>query len=245
MRVALHWPRVMLRLDFAARVLIFRGYMRTQTLDYLDAIGHLPEGGTLILQHVSWGDYEQLLAELGNSPGVRVHYDNGRLEIMAPLQEHEACGEMIGSMVRVLTRELRLKLESRGSATLKRETQAKGVEPDGSFYIRHATSIIGKRRIDLNIDPPPDLVVEIDLTNESLTKFPIYQALGVPEIWRYDAESTEFHRLEAGRYLVSPMSRAFPFLASSVISQFLELSKTAGQDEALDAFRHWVQTHKP
>src|SRR5213593_3098798 len=131
-----------------------RVMMSTQALDYLDAIAHLPEGGMLILQHVSWEDYERVLAELGDAPNVRVAYDQGRLEIMAPLSEHEAYAEMMHDMTRMLTRELGLKLEARGSTTFKLDPQAKGVEPDGCFYVQNAAAIIGKRRLDLSVDPP-------------------------------------------------------------------------------------------
>jgi len=219
--------------------------MSTQTLDYLDGIAHLPEGGMLILQHVSWEDYEQILAELGDAPNVRVNYDQGRLEIIAPLSEHEAYAETIQEMIRVVTRELRLKLEARGSATLNLHPQAKGAEPDGCFYIHHAAAIIGKRRLDLSVDPPPDIVVEIDVTNESLTKFPVYAALSVPEIWRYDGQNVEIYHRADQHYKVLPASRAFPFLSAAVISEFLEQSKTSGQDAALDGFLLWVRTHKP
>jgi Uma2 family endonuclease len=214
-------------------------------MDYIDAIEHLPTGGTLTLQQVGWEDYERLLTELGDGYSVRVSYDQGRLKIMSPLAEHEEYGDLIQDMARVLTRELGLRLETRGSATLKRELHAKGAEPDGCFYIQNAARIIGKRRIDLNSDPPPDIVVEIDLTHESLDKFPIYAALGVPEIWRYDGRQAHFYHLAGQEYIESPTSRAFPFLTASALAEFLEQSKTLGQDAALDSFRDWVHKHRP
>jgi Uma2 family endonuclease len=216
----------------------------TETLNYLDAIAHLPEGATLVAHQVSWEDYERLLAALGNAPGLRVSYDEGRLEIMAPLAEHEAYADTIAYLTRVLTRELGWKLEARGRATLKRQPKLKGAEPDECFYVQNAPSIIGKR-LDLSVDPPPDIVVEIDLSNESLAKFPIYAALGVPEIWRYDGQVMEIFHLARDHYVTSPTSLAFPFLSGPVLAEFLEQSKRLGQDEALDAFRLWVQAHKP
>jgi Uma2 family endonuclease len=218
--------------------------MSTETLDYLDAIAHLPQGATLVAHHVGWEDYERLLTALRDVAGLRVSYDEGRLEIMAPLAEHEAFADTIAFLARVLTSELGWKLEARGRATLKRQSKLKGAEPDECFYVQNAAAIIGKR-LDLSVDPPPDIVVEIDLSNESLAKFPIYAALGVPEIWRYDGRVMEIFHLARDRYATSPSSLAFPFLSGPVMADFLEQSKRLGQDEALDAFRLWVQSHKP
>ena len=86
----------------------------------------------------------------------------------------------------------------------------KGAEPDGSFYVQNADAIIGKRRIDLSVDPPPDVVVEIDITSESLSKFPIYAAFGVPEIWRYDGRAAQIYHLVNQSYVETDASLAFP-----------------------------------
>ena len=216
--------------------------MSIETLGYLEAVDHLPEGTSLVAHRVSWDDYEQLLAALGDAPGLRVSYDEGRLEIMASLAEHEAYADTIQDLARVLTKELGLKLEARGRATLKRQAKLKGAEPDECFYVQNAPAIIGKR-LDFNVDPPPDIVVEVDLTNESLSKFPIYAALRVPEIWRYDGKTMEFFGLAGDRYVTAPTSRAFPFVSGPVLAEFLDQSKREGQDAAIDAFRLWVQAH--
>jgi Uma2 family endonuclease len=110
--------------------------------------------------------------------------------------------------------------------------------------MQNAARIIGKRSLDFNTDPPPDIVVEIDLTNASQSKFPIYAALGVPEIWRYDGSQAYFYHLSAEQYVETSHSRAFPFLTSTVLAQFIAQSKTEGQDAALDAARAWVRVHK-
>lgn len=218
--------------------------MSTATASYIDAIAHLPAGGTLLLYHVSWTDYEQLLTDLSDGYGVRVSYDEGRLEIMSPLAEHEAYKDLIHDMVRLLAIETGGQLETRGSATLKQQLRAKGAEPDACFYVQNAARIIGKRRIDLTVDPPPDIVVEIDVTNESLSKFPIYAALGVPEIWRYDEHLLRMYLLEADRYTETPASHALPALTSALLTDHLEQSKSEGQSAALQRFRDWVRGHQ-
>jgi Uma2 family endonuclease len=163
--------------------------MSTRSVDYRDAVDHLPEGAALLIQDVSWDDYEHLLDHLGDRPGLRVSYDQGKLWIMSPLPEHEEYKEFIAQIIYVLRDELNINVEPRGSATWKSKHEAKGTEPDACFYVGNAGRIIGKRKIDLRVDPPPDIAVEIDTTNESLSKFSIYASLGVPEIWRYESRA--------------------------------------------------------
>ena len=169
--------------------------MGTVTADYLETINRLPEGSTLILHHVTWAEYERLLEELVDRPGVRVSYDRGRLEVMTPLPEHEEYVRLIDSLVRTWADHEHLQLQNYGASTWKRQRLAKGVEPDACYYVANAVRVIGKRHIDLESDPPPDIVVEIDITNESLSKFPIYATLLVPEIWRYDGKTVQFYQL--------------------------------------------------
>jgi Uma2 family endonuclease len=218
--------------------------MSTQTASYVEAIEHLPKGAILRLPQVGWEDYEQLLAELGDDYHVRVSYACGWLEIMSPLPEHEEFADVVLGITREITRELGVKLETRGSMTIRRAWQAKGVEPDTCFYVQNAARIIGKRSRDFDTDPPPDIVVEIDLTNASQSKFPIYAALGVPEIWRYDGHQAYFYHLAGEQYIEMSYSRAFPFLTSTVLAQFIGQSKSEGQDAALDAARAWVRVNK-
>ena len=155
------------------------------TTDYLQAIEHVPSGATLILVGVGWEDYEQLLSDLdlgGGYPGIRVTYDEGRLEIMSPSSAHEMYKDLILHLGKVIADELGCDLETRGSTTFKLKSLAKGAEPDTCFYVRHAARMIGKHIIDLSTDPPPDIVVEIDVSHESRTKLAIYARFRVPEV---------------------------------------------------------------
>jgi Uma2 family endonuclease len=163
---------------------------------------------------------------------------------MSPLPEHGRFAEVVQDIAREITRELGVKLEACGSMTIRSAWQAQGAEPDTCFYIQNAARIIGKRSLDFNTDPPPDIVVEIDVTNASQSKFPIYAALGVPEIWRYDGSQAYFYHLADAQYLEMSHSQAFPFLSSTVLAQFIEQSKTEGQDAALDAARAWARVNK-
>lgn len=218
--------------------------MSTRATDYREAIDHLPEGATLVLSDVSWEDYEKLLDELADRPAVRVSYDQGKVEIITPLRQHEKQKEFIGALITVLADELNIDVESSGSTTWKRRKDQKAIEPDLCFHIGSAERVIGKDELDLDVDPPPDLAVEIDVTNESLTKFPIYATLGVPEIWRYVSKrkAVLMYELREGQYVEIPASRSFPLLTPHVVADSLEQSRTKGRTRALALFRRWLQT---
>jgi len=217
--------------------------MSTSITDYREAIDHLPEGTTLVVHDVSWEDYERLLEELADRPAVRVTYDQGRLEIMSPRPEHEKYKRFIEKIIDALADDLDLNVEPVGSATWRKKQDAKGAEADTCYYVKNADRIIGKRDIDLNVDPPPDMVVEIDATSESLSKFGIYSTLRVPEIWRYDVRHNQIHmyELRGNKYLEISVSRSFPILTPRALADFIEQSKTKGQKAAMSAFRTWLK----
>jgi Uma2 family endonuclease len=203
----------------------------------MQAIQHLPDGATLVLHGFDWDDYERLLEDLAERPHLRVSYDRGRLEIMSPRPEHEEYARFIEGLVRVLSEELRLNVQSYGSATWRRQKVARGAEPDGCYYVANAARVIGKREFDLDVDPPPDIVVEIDLTNESLSKSSIYAALAVAEIWRYENGSFHFYQLAGGEYAEISESLSFHGLGPAMLAEALQESRTHGQTNALAAFR--------
>ena len=210
----------------------------------LGIIDSLEPGEHRFINDVAWEEYEQLLEELGDSCKVRISYDEGTLELMGPTYRHEKYKEFILRAAAILTRSLGLKLESAGSVTLKREKLSRGAEPDTCFYIQHASHVIGKETIDLEIDPPPDIVVEIDITRPSHTKRDIYARLGVPEFWCYDGTRFRIFRLVGMSYVECDLSPTFPFLNALDMQDFIELSKTEGQDAALDKLQEWVITRK-
>ncbi len=216
--------------------------MLAQTEIYLDAIDHLPAGATLRLSDASWDEYEELLAQMEDRAGYRVSYDRGRLEIMSPRSDHEQPKDFILSLARILSEEMDITLETFGSTTYRLRSKLKGAEPDTSFYVQNAARVIGRQILDLETDPPPDTVVEIDTTNESSGKLPIYAALGVPEIWLYDGNKMLFYQRTGQGYVEVSHSLAFPLLPAEVLTEFLERSKREGQTAALKAFRQWVRT---
>ncbi len=211
--------------------------MNTLTTDCLEIIERLPAGASLHLPNIDWDEYEHLLSQMEMFPGHRLSYDRGRLIIVSPSAEHEDYKEFIYSLARVISLETGVALETRGAATFKSNKLLKGAEPDTCFYVQNAAHVVGKRRINLDTDPPPDVVVEIDMSNDSLYKLATYAALGVPEIWRYDGKSTHFYKLVGESYEVTQNSLAFQSLTSQDLTRYLEQSKVEGQTAVLAAFQ--------
>jgi Uma2 family endonuclease len=214
----------------------------TRSTDFLEAIAHLPAGSTLVVPDVDWESYEELLENLSDRPALRVSYDTGRLEIVSPLPKHEGCKEILAFLARAFADETDTPLESLGSTTWKRRKLLKGVEPDGCFYVANAARIIGKEDIDLNVDPPPDIAIEIDVTNSSLSKFPIYAALGVPEMWCCDGKNVQIHFLKDGVYTKTEASAFLAGLTGVLLTEFLGVGKAQGQTATLKLFRHRIRS---
>lgn len=194
-----------------------------------------------MLDGVSWEQYEQLLRDLGDRP-IRVTYDRGKLEIMAPLLNHERWKKYFARLIEVMCEELDFDIETAGSTTFKRKDLDQGLEPDECYYIQHADAIRGKSELDLTVDPPPDLVIEVDITSKSITKEPIYADLGVPELWRHDGRRLSVLRLRDGRYCRADASGVFPFLPMDQFLQYVVRLASERQQKVLREFRAWVRT---
>lgn len=196
-------------------------------------------GQQLLVEDVNWQQFESILAELGERRASRLSYSNGRLEIMVPLAEHEKAKEIIGDMVKILLEAGQIAFESLGSTTLKNERMSQAVEPDTCFYIQNQAAVIGKNRLDMSVDPPPDLAIEIDLT--SRTQLDNYQILGVPELWRYARRGLQINVLQAEQYIESDVSPTFPNIPIvQLVNQYTQQSQVAGRTRAIQAFKSWV-----
>ncbi|NJM19056.1 MAG: Uma2 family endonuclease [Richelia sp. RM2_1_2] len=200
----------------------------------------VPPGQRVLLRDITWEEFETIIDELGEHRAARIAYDQGMLEIMAPLPEHEDDKEIIGDLVKALLEELNIEFRSLGSTTFKNQIMLQGIEPDQCFYIENESKIRGKKRLDLTEDPPPDLALEIDVT--SRTHPSIYAALKVPELWRFEKGKLQINLLQNDSYIVSEKSKNFPNLPlAEVLPQYLEQSKTAGRNTVMRAFRGWVR----
>ncbi len=195
----------------------------------------------ILLRNVAWDTYERLLVEREENSAPRFTYDQGVLEIMSPLlSEHEQYGDDIRFLVRILAEELSIPVKGFGSMTLRREDIQGGLEPDACFYFQNVGRILGKRRLDLQVDPPPDLAVEVDITNPSLDKLSIYARLGVPEVWRYDARRVTIHTLEGDRYTESLDSRVLHGVTADALTILMEESKASESTAWARRVREWA-----
>ncbi|MBD2146164.1 Uma2 family endonuclease [Sphaerospermopsis sp. FACHB-1194] len=201
---------------------------------------HVPPGQRVLLENVTWTELEAILEELGEHRAAKIAYDQGILEIMTPLPEHEFDQEIISDLIKALLEELDIEFLSLGSTTFKNQFMQKGIEPDQCFYIQNEALVRGKKRLDLTIDPPPDLALEIDVT--SRTHPNIYQALKVPELWRFENGKLQINILVDGNYVVSQSSLNFPGLPLiDMIPRYLESSGINGRNATIKRFRNWVR----
>jgi len=182
-----------------------------------------PSTDRVIVRNVSWKTYERLIKDLENCSSPRLAFDQGVLEVMSPHLEHEEANGTLASIVEIALEELDINFRNAGSTTFKREDLDRGFEPDSSFYIQSTEQIRKKKRIELEVDPPPDLIIEVDLTRDSLSKFSLYAALCVPEVWRYE-DALEIWVLDQARYARRQASVALPILTEQIVTELLRSS---------------------
>ncbi|WP_330204397.1 Uma2 family endonuclease [Cyanobacterium sp. Dongsha4] len=200
------------------------------------------EGQTLVINDVDWKQFEQILEELGEKRNSRIAYHHYTLEIMTPSLEYELDKVLITTLLEIILEELDIDFLCLGSTTFKSEILQKGLEPDNCFYIQNEAKIRGKKRIDLTIDPPPDLAIEIDLTSRTYPH--IYSALGVPELWRFEKGNLQINFLENGQYIEVESSPIFPNIPlKTLIPEFVNQCKTQGRNKTVRAFRALIKDY--
>lgn len=210
----------------------------TSTAPTPEKFAHITQ--RVILHGISWPTYTRLLSELGDQRASRLAYDQGVLEITMPSDRHESQKKLLERMIETLTEELELPAKSFGSTTLNRDDLERGAEPDSCYYIQHVGDIEG-RHVDLATDPPPDLIIEVDISSPSGRRLEIYKQLGVPEIWRYADGSMQIHQLQDGDYVPCDVSAAFPLVSTVVINQFLQQAETQDDTSFIRAWRRWIR----
>ncbi len=195
----------------------------------------------VVLHGVSWHAYETLLHDLA-SRHFRITYDRGALEIMALSHRHENRKKLLGRFVESLTLELDIPIHPGGSTTFKNELLEKGLEPDDCYWIQNEPWMRNKLDFDIDVDPPPDLGIEIEITRSVLDRMGIYAALRIPEIWRFDGEKLRVCVLGGnGKYKEKEQSRAFPFLPLKEMERFLTDTEAENHTALMRTFHEWVR----
>jgi Uma2 family endonuclease len=188
----------------------------------------LPEQ-RVVLHNVSWETLERLLAEHIDCSSPRFTFDHGELEIVTLSAEHERYNRRITDLVGVLADQMDLEVDDLGSTTYKRQEFERGFAPDSCFYVQKVEQVLGKDRIDLAVEPAPDLVVELDITNPSISKLPMFAEFGVPEMWRFDGERLAILRLRQGSYQAVEKSEVFQEVSAGAVEQLLGQGKSLGR----------------
>jgi Uma2 family endonuclease len=195
----------------------------------------------VFLSEVSWRTFQLLEREASHSRG-RLAYDRGLLEIMAPSYEHDVISRLLALLIYALTDELSLPMQAAGSTTLERFDQQVAVQPDECFFIGAQATRIDRRELDLTRDPPPDLVVEVDISRSSRSRLQIYAAISIPEVWRWNGRELEFLiRQKDGSYAARATSALFPRVAAGDLTIFLQRRHAEDHNAIVRAFRAWVR----
>ncbi|WP_242578060.1 Uma2 family endonuclease, partial [Chroococcus sp. FPU101] len=148
----------------------------SQDISYLEQFIKLHELRNTDLEHlviinqVSWEQYEAFLEKLGDRPGIYVTYLEGSLEIMSPSRRHELSKKLMGILLEAHFLEFGIRFYALGSTTFRSDLTKKGIEPDECYCIGTNKEI-------------PDLAIEIVLTSGGVNSLKVYKDLGVPEVW--------------------------------------------------------------
>jgi Uma2 family endonuclease len=195
-----------------------------------------------VLTGVRWETYESLLCDYQDRSAPHFTFDRGTLEIMSPLPWHESRKDLLDLLVDVLAEEQGLDIVSLGSTTFRRADLQRGFEPDACFYIQNIGLLPANlAELDPANLPPPDLVIEIDITHGSLDKLPLYAAFGVAEVWRDDGQRVTALRRYREGYAPSAESIAFPGLTADVLTRFVNLSQVTRRTQWLRQLRAWAR----
>jgi Uma2 family endonuclease len=218
--------------------------MITQTASYFDIVAQLPDDTVVTFHDASWEDYEQLLEQVGEAGGLRISFDSGMLTVMTISTEHENYAQFLEGLMTIIKLRRRINIRSFGSATMRQRKKSKGNEPDVCFYVQAAAALGNRMQLDFEVDPPPDIAVEIDVHHDSRSKWSIYVALGVPEVWRYDGQEMTIFVLQETQYVAVPQSQALPLLTSRILTESLAHLRDEGDLQALLAFDEWLQSQQ-
>ena len=202
----------------------------------------LPPGSEATLRYQTWADYESILKSRRDNAAIKISFDAYTQEIFitAPVAGRGRQIDAIADLVKALLRHQNRDWDSSHPITLKR-TQEAGAEPDACFYIQNWQALLGKERLDLSQDPPPDLAIEVDVT--SLTSLSIYRVLAVPELWIYRQGILSIYVLTSDSYEDSMTSSTFPdFDIKAILPGYIERAWSAGSSIALREFSTFLES---
>ena len=186
----------------------------------------------------TWQDYCKLRDSRGDGSIPRLKYHAGEILLMSPLPRHGREANILASIVMVLLENQARNYEAFTPITIELP-EVGGIEPDYCFYIDNWQAVVGKDRIDWQLDPPPDLVIEIDVT--SFTSELDFLPYNVPEVWLFKNDRLTIYQLADGQYRVSENSRYFPdILLQNTIDICFTTAKVKGTGTAMSELRRSI-----
>jgi len=207
----------------------------------MTTVEHPPTGQPFRLSGISWKTYVAM-RDVPENQHVRMTFDRGELEMMSPSKRHEKLAILIDRIIHAWAEERDIDIESCRTMTCRREDLGRGLEPDNCYYVRHAAAMRAREELDLSIDRPPELAIEIDITRIALDKLDLYAAIGVPEVWRCSGQSLQVYRLDsAGHYAQHPGSGIFPAFPTAEAERVLRQAGEVSEIVLVKSFRQWVR----
>ncbi|WP_427159584.1 Uma2 family endonuclease [Aliinostoc sp. HNIBRCY26] len=181
----------------------------------------LPPGSVVRLP-ATWEEYQRLCEQRGDGSIPRLKYRNGEVLLMSPLPVHGRDANLLADIVKTLLDHGGQEYDAFTPVTMSLP-QESGIEPDYCFYIDNWEAVSGKKRIDWGQDPPPDLVIEIDVT--SYSDIQDYLPFKVPEVWFFKKQQLLIYQLQGTEYQLQTYSRYFPdFDLESVIARCVQMA---------------------
>lgn len=186
----------------------------------------------------TWKDYCQLRDSRGDSSIPRLKYHAGEILLMSPLPRHGREAHLIARIIEIILESQDRNYEAFTPITMELP-EVGGIEPDYCFYIDNWQAVVGKDRIDWQLDPPPDLVIEIDVT--SYTSELDFLPYNVPEVWLFKNDRLTIYQLADSTYRVSENSRYFPdLLLQNTINLCFATAKAKGTGTAMSELRRSI-----
>jgi Uma2 family endonuclease len=201
------------------------------------------DGGRILVHHVPWLTYVSFTETLLDNPGLRITFDRGSLELMATPNLHEWIKTRLGRFLEIIAEELGIAIQPGGNTTFRDEELDRGFEPDECYWIAsEARMRVPVAAWEPSRDPPPDLILEVEVTRSALNRMDVFAAYQVPEVWRYDGTTITIHRLtDAGAYEIAESSPTFPAIPLGELGRFLQPDQLTDYLASLRKFREWVR----
>jgi Uma2 family endonuclease len=201
---------------------------------------HTDSETRMVLENVAWQTFVAL-AEQRRGSVPRMTYDQGVLELMSPKREHVNIACLLGRIVETYSELKNIEIISVASVTVKRSDLSKAFEADESYYIANAVRLMGKKELDFEVDPPPDLIIEVELTSSAIQKMAMFATIQVPEVWRHDGESLQMFQLLQGSYQRIESSLQLPGLTTQRINETFVLRDAVGETRLIQQFRKSIE----